>query len=73
MKAPNQLMTLNWQLLFESIENATNGCHQITVYEGDAALLKDKKNLIIANINRNILLTICKVMLIVWIQKVRFF
>jgi ribosomal protein L11 methyltransferase len=34
-----------------------NNCKQITVYEGDASMLKDKKyDLIIANINRNILL-----------------
>lgn len=41
-----------------SIENAErNGCHHITVYEGDAQLLEGKKyDLIIANINRNILL-----------------
>ena len=41
-----------------SIENATrNNCIEIAVYEGDAALLKNKKyDLIIANINRNILL-----------------
>ena len=41
-----------------SVENAErNNCNEITVYEGDAALLKDKKyDLIIANINRNILL-----------------
>lgn len=41
-----------------SIENAErNNCHHITVYEGDAALLKGKKyDVIIANINRNILL-----------------
>lgn len=41
-----------------SIENAErNNCHNITVYEGDADLLKDKKyDVIIANINRNILL-----------------
>ncbi len=47
----------NWCYL-NSIENAErNNCHEITVYEGDAALLKDKKyDLIIANINRNILL-----------------
>ena len=47
----------NWCYL-NSIENAErNNCHQITVYEGDADLLKDKKyDLIIANINRNILL-----------------
>jgi len=47
----------NWCYL-NSIENAErNNCQHITVYEGDAALLKGKKyNLIIANINRNILL-----------------
>ena len=47
----------NWCYL-NSIENATrNNCTQITVYEGDADLLIDKKyDLIIANINRNILL-----------------
>ena len=47
----------NWCYL-NSIENAErNNCSHITVYEGDAALLKDKKyDLIIANINRNILL-----------------
>jgi len=41
-----------------SIENAErNNCKEITVYEGDASLLVDKKyDLIIANINRNILL-----------------
>jgi len=47
----------NWCYL-NSIENVErNTCNEITVYEGDAALLKDKKyDLIIANINRNILL-----------------
>ncbi len=47
----------NWCYL-NSIENAErNNCTHITVYEGDAALLKDKNyDLIIANINRNILL-----------------
>jgi len=47
----------NWCYL-NSIENAErNNCRHITVYEGDAELLKDKKyDLIIANINRNILL-----------------
>lgn len=47
----------NWCYL-NSIENAErNNCHEITVFEGDALLLKDKKyDLIIANINRNILL-----------------
>lgn len=47
----------NWCYL-NSIENAQrNNCKQISVYEGDAALLKGKNyDLIIANINRNILL-----------------
>ena len=47
----------NWCYL-NSIENAErNNCKHISVYEGDAALLKGKKyDLIIANINRNILL-----------------
>jgi ribosomal protein L11 methyltransferase len=46
----------NWCYL-NSIENAERNCKQITVYEGDASMLKDKKyDLIIANINRNILL-----------------
>ena len=41
-----------------SIENIErNNCSQIKVYEGNATLLKDKKyDIIIANINRNILL-----------------
>ena len=47
----------NWCYL-NSIENAErNNCSHITVYEGDAALLAGKKyDVIIANINRNILL-----------------
>lgn len=47
----------NWCYL-NSIENAErNNCSEITVYEGDAELLKGKKyDVIIANINRNILL-----------------
>lgn len=47
----------NWCYL-NSIENAErNNCKHITVYEGDAALLNGKNyDLIIANINRNILL-----------------
>ncbi|PTT03857.1 50S ribosomal protein L11 methyltransferase [Flavobacterium sp. HMWF030] len=47
----------NWCYL-NSIENAErNNCKHITVYEGDAALLAGKSyDLIIANINRNILL-----------------
>ncbi len=47
----------NWCYL-NSIENVErNNCHSISVFEGEALLLKDKKyDLIIANINRNILL-----------------
>jgi ribosomal protein L11 methyltransferase len=47
----------NWCYL-NSIENAErNNCRHISVYEGDAALLQGKQyDLIIANINRNILL-----------------
>ncbi|MDK2772813.1 MAG: 50S ribosomal protein L11 methyltransferase [Flavobacterium sp.] len=47
----------NWCYL-NSIENAErNNCKQISVYEGDASLLVGKKyDVIIANINRNILL-----------------
>jgi ribosomal protein L11 methyltransferase len=47
----------NWCYL-NSIENADrNNCKHISVYEGDAALLKGKTyDIIIANINRNILL-----------------
>jgi ribosomal protein L11 methyltransferase len=47
----------NWCYL-NSIENAQrNNCHHISVYEGDASLLIDQQyDLIIANINRNILL-----------------
>ncbi len=47
----------NWCYL-NSIENVEhNNCHHISVYEGDATLLEGKKyDIIIANINRNILL-----------------
>ncbi len=47
----------NWCYL-NAIENVErNNCKHITVFEGDATLLVDKKyDLIIANINRNILL-----------------
>ncbi|MFO7672745.1 MAG: 50S ribosomal protein L11 methyltransferase [Lutibacter sp.] len=47
----------NWcyQNSLENVER--NNCKDISVYEGDASLLKDKKyDVIIANINRNILL-----------------
>ena len=42
-----------------SLENIErNNCHHIAVYKGDASLLKGKKyDVIIANINRNILLS----------------
>ncbi|MDB4171408.1 50S ribosomal protein L11 methyltransferase [Polaribacter sp.] len=47
----------NWCYL-NSIENvARNNCEHISVFEGDSTLLSDKKyDVIIANINRNILL-----------------
>jgi len=47
----------NWCYL-NTLENVErNNCTQISVYEGDASLLGDKKyEVIIANINRNILL-----------------
>lgn len=47
----------NWCYL-NSVENAErNNCEHISVYEGDVTLLKDKKyDIVIANINRNILL-----------------
>ena len=47
----------NWCYI-NSIENAArNHCKNITIYEGDASLLRNKNyDLIIANINRNILL-----------------
>jgi ribosomal protein L11 methyltransferase len=47
----------NWcyQNSLENVER--NNCKHIAVYEGDASLLKNKKyDVIIANINRNILL-----------------
>lgn len=52
----------NWcyQNSTENVER--NHCSNISVYEGDASLLKDKKyDIIIANINRNILLNDMKV------------
>ncbi len=47
----------NWCFL-NSLENVErNNCKNITVFEGDASLLNDQKyDIIIANINRNILL-----------------
>ena len=47
----------NWCYL-NTVENAMrNNCKHITAFEGDATLLKNKKyDLVIANINRNILL-----------------
>ena len=46
-----------------SLENVQrNGCKNITVYEGDSSLLMNKKyDVIIANINRNILLSDMKI------------
>lgn len=60
MKGANPIDAIdidNWCYL-NSIENAErNNCNNITVYEGDASLLVDKNyDIIIANINRNILL-----------------
>ncbi len=60
MKGANPIDAIdidNWCYL-NSIENAErNNCNHISVYEGDAALLVGKKyDIIIANINRNILL-----------------
>ena len=60
MKGANPIDAIdidNWCYL-NSIENAQrNNCKNITVYEGDASLLTNKKyDIIIANINRNILL-----------------
>jgi len=48
----------NWCYL-NAIENKErNNCEHINVFEGDASLLKNKKyDVVIANINRNILLT----------------
>ena len=45
-----------------SLENIQrNNCNHITVYEGDASLLKEKYDVIIANINRNILLKLIQI------------
>ena len=60
MKGANPIDAIdidNW-CYENSIENVErNNCHYISVYEGDAALLKNKSyDVIIANINRNILL-----------------
>ncbi|GGG55635.1 50S ribosomal protein L11 methyltransferase [Bizionia arctica] len=60
MKGANPLDAIdydNWCFI-NSLENVErNNCKHITVLEGDAALLKDRKyDVIIANINRNILL-----------------
>jgi len=60
MKGANPIDAIdidNWCYL-NSVENAErNNCATISVYEGDAALLKNKNyDVIIANINRNILL-----------------
>jgi ribosomal protein L11 methyltransferase len=60
MKGANPIDAIdidNWCYV-NSIENVErNNCTHISVFEGDAALLKDKNyDVIIANINRNILL-----------------
>ncbi len=60
MKGAKQIDAIdidNWCYL-NSLENVErNNCSQIAVYEGDVSLLEDKKyDVIIANINRNILL-----------------
>jgi ribosomal protein L11 methyltransferase len=52
----------NWcyQNSLENVER--NNCHHISVFEGDSSLLVNKKyDLIIANINRNILLMDIKI------------
>ena len=48
----------NWCYL-NALENVErNACSQVKVYEGDASLLKEQQyDVILANINRNILLT----------------
>jgi len=47
----------NWCYL-NSMENVErNNCKHISVYEGDVSVLKNKYDVIIANINRNILLS----------------
>jgi len=60
MKGANPIDAIdidNWCYL-NSIENIErNNCHHISVFEGDATLLKNQKyDVIIANINRNILI-----------------
>jgi len=60
MKGANPIDAIdidNWCYL-NSIENVErNNCHHISVFEGDATLLKNQKyDVIIANINRNILI-----------------
>lgn len=48
----------NWCYLNAKENVVRNNCEQINVYEGDSSLLVDQKyDVIIANINRNILLT----------------
>lgn len=57
-KAVDAIDINNW-CFQNSLENATrNKCKRLSVYEGDASLIKESKyNVIIANINRNILLS----------------
>ena len=56
---PIDAIDIDYWCYENSLENAKrNNCQYITVYEGDAALLKGKSyDVIIANINRNILLS----------------
>lgn len=65
MKGANPIDAIdidNW-CYQNSVENAErNNCHNISVYEGDVSLLEGKRyDVIIANINRNILLADMKV------------
>jgi ribosomal protein L11 methyltransferase len=55
---PTDAIDIDHWCYLNSIENAErNGCTQIAVHQGDASLLEGKRyDLIIANINRNILL-----------------
>lgn len=60
---PTEAIDIDSWCYQNSIENVQrNGCKHITVLEGDSSLLKGKKyDVIIANINRNILLSDMKI------------
>ena len=60
---PTEAIDIDSWCYQNSIENVQrNGCKHITVLEGDSSLLKGKKyDIIIANINRNILLSDMKI------------